>query len=383
MIESFLGAGFAKGKGENLPASWANLTAVGAQALIGQVAYAPLMLDDFKPSSDQRERRRQQTLFDNVGRSAVNGQSRIRSKQSGGLDESTAKPKCLIFSSGEDTPEGQSLNARIFRIELQRSLISEKLTAIQQNATNGTFAALTATFIQWIAPNIETILSESEAKIDAIRDRLLTHTTDMHGRSVTAVASFIYGWQTFLSFAVEKGGYTRKEADTLLGHIEKALLDNAREQQASIKAESGVEKFINTLNILHQTGKLRFASSASNAYDPNVMGEELGGYNDEEGVYLIFDACYKLVQQFLQATGEGIGESKLTLKKRLNEAGHIASADKDRLDKSIYKFGGKQTLTHLKPGVIRLRKSSMQEPQPTPEPNYGDSTTAADSTYVN
>lgn len=372
VIQSFFGAGFAKDKGKNLPGSWANLTAIGAQSLVGQVSHALVVLDDYKQSADSRETPRQQKIFDNVARPSVNGQQRLRSKQTGGLDESTYKPSALIYSTGEDTPAGESLNARLFRYELTTSLISDRLTHLQHAAIRGDYAALTSSFIQWLVPNWQTLQTTREVALDAIRDRLRINATEMHGRSISAVASLLYGWQTFLDFAVEAQGYTRDEADALLASIETALLANAQEQQEAIRAESCTDKFINTINTLLLTEKVRIIPKDGkvNAQAPSTSNGELIGYYDTEGVYLIPEMAMKVVQEFLRATGDGIGEKLPTLTKRLNDTGLIASIDKGRNTKTVYPKGQAKGIRsiHIKPDVLNVAGGGASEPKRAPEP---------------
>src|SRR5262249_32749850 len=141
----------------HFPASWSS-TGNALEALAFTTKDALLVVDDFAPqgsSADvQRYHREADRLFRGQGNRA--GRARMRADSSLRLPK---PPRGLVLSTGEDTPRGQSLRARVLVLEVSPGDLGPQpgepnpaLTACQQDAAAGKYAAALAGFLAWLAP---------------------------------------------------------------------------------------------------------------------------------------------------------------------------------------------------------------------------------------
>lgn len=116
----------------HLPGSWSSTAnAIEAQAFYCKDAlYA---LDDFVPTGTSWQVRAYQTNADKIIRAAGNQAGRARLTDLSSL-QTTMYPRSLILSTGEDTPEGHSVRARMLILELSPGDIDPKeLSKAQAN----------------------------------------------------------------------------------------------------------------------------------------------------------------------------------------------------------------------------------------------------------
>src|SRR5262249_29022958 len=152
--QQHFGSGF---NARNLPANWSS----SGNALEGLAFTAKdvvLVVDDFNPTGSSADVQRMHREADRLFRGQGNHAGRQRMRSDGSL-RPTKFPRGIIVSSGEDTPKGQSLRARLLVQEICKHDLGPQpptpnavLTTCQRDGGDGLFAQCVAAFIVWLAP---------------------------------------------------------------------------------------------------------------------------------------------------------------------------------------------------------------------------------------
>ncbi len=157
----------------NLPASW-NSTENYLVEMAFILKNVAMGTDDFNPRGGDYEVRSWHRKADVVFRSQGNrsGRGRLRADITA---RPTHFPRGLIFSTGEDTPTGQSLRARMLILELSRSDFEiTSLTPHQKAAGKGLYSQTLSAFIAWVAERYTEIWGEgSRDRVEELRDQAI------------------------------------------------------------------------------------------------------------------------------------------------------------------------------------------------------------------
>src|SRR5262249_18488459 len=147
-------------------------------------------------SDAARQHREADSLLRRQGNSA--GRGRLRSE---GTLQALKPPRGLIVSTGEDTPRGQSLRARLFVLKLSPGAVKwERMTPCQQDAAEGLYAAAFAGFVRWLAPRLDEVRGEMPRRLAALREEATA--SGHHKRTPGMVANLFFGLELFCRFAV-------------------------------------------------------------------------------------------------------------------------------------------------------------------------------------
>ena len=212
----------------HLPGSWES-TENSLELLLFQAKDTLLVVDDFKPKGPKSDQDRLHAKADRVFRLLGNALARGRltpeMKQ-----RAERRPRCLLLSTGEDVPRGQSLKARSVVIMMDERITSgepaKRLAEAQQQARRGVYAQAMAAYLTWLAPRIETLQEQFTVLTAEERDHL---NIPGHARSSSNTAQMLLGMKCFLQFAYEAEAITEEEAQNCLKRCLKALLQVAHE----------------------------------------------------------------------------------------------------------------------------------------------------------
>jgi hypothetical protein len=335
---------------DNLPTTWKSTSNYNA-ALAFLVKDAVLGVDDFAPTGDQGGSTRQHQEADNLLRGQANRAGRGRLRSDASL-RPPRPPRGLIISTGEATPRGQSLRARILVIEMSRGMLdTTTLSPYQQDARQSLYAAAFSGFIRWLAPRLGQIQAEMPARLAALR--LQATSDDLHRRTPATIANLAYGLELFAEFAVEAKAMTRKQAESFLNRCWKAL-GEAAAAQAEVQGHGDTAKrFLSLLQTALKTGKAHVAGARSNQPDhPQCWGWRQQGdgwapcgsqIGWVDGTNLYLDPAAATVAKSMAEGGEAFNIGDKSLHKRLHEGGFLVQIDKARERLLIRKtLGGKQ-----------------------------------------
>jgi len=141
----------------HLPASWLS-TGNALEGIAFQAKDAVLVVDDFCPTGVKADIARQHKEADRLVRAQGNRSGRQRMRADSTL-RPCKPPRGMILSTGEDTPRGQSLRARMLILDVPPGMMEwNALTLCQNDAAAGVYTQALAGFVQWLAPRYGEIL---------------------------------------------------------------------------------------------------------------------------------------------------------------------------------------------------------------------------------
>ena len=284
LVQQHFGQGMTRLK---LPANWGS-TANALEAIAHVAKDVLLTIDDFCPPSGS-EAARYHAKADQVMRGAGNGSGRQRLRADTTI-RPDKPPRCLILTTGEDSPRGQSLRARMFQVDMKKDDVNAgRLTECQDAAAAGRYAQAMAGYIQWLAPQIDQIRAKLKEEIDDERGK--AH-QGKHARTPTSIAELKVGFAWFLRYAFDAGALHADEVKEYLERCDNALEIAADGQTNDQQDEEPTAKFLRLLASAIASGRAHVASICgkvpSQGFDMadqviNPQGMAWGWWSDHNG----------------------------------------------------------------------------------------------------
>lgn len=306
------------------------------------LSHALAVIDDYIPTGSQQDIARMQKAADHLIRGSANGAGRDRLDSTATL-RASRPPRAQVLATGEDLPPGHSLRGRLFIAELPADGMDwDALTVCQGHARNGLYALAFAGYIRWIAGQMDT----NAGFVDALAEhrtqlRAAATTAGQHRRTPDMVASLTLGWRTWLDYAAAVGAVTAEQRESLYTRIWRALVAGA-DAQADAQADANpVRIYLDSLRASIVGGHAHLTDldgrCPPRAQAWGWVSEHVGadltdrprgariGWVDGEQVYLDPDAAYAMAVRHGRATGLPALPGEATLRKRLHDAGILAS----------------------------------------------------------
>jgi hypothetical protein len=374
-VASLFGRHFGAGLDARHLISWESTeNALEAQAFT--LKDSLVIVDDFAPTGTSYDVQRWHKKADRFLRAKGNASGRARM----GADLSmraTKPPRALILSTGEDTPRGQSLRARILVLEHGEDEIDwEKITRCQRDAEAGLYAQAMAGYLKYLAARYEEILRQLPEERRQLREEITR--SDQHKRTPGIAADLCIGLQYFLQYAEDVGAVTAAESQGLWERGRKAILEAAASQEGHQAVSEPARRFLELLRSAISSGRAHLASTGGDK--PKENAKALGwrktdsdyddwrpqgdrvGWVDGEDLYLEPETSYRVAQREAQG-GEALSVSAQTLRKRLKEKGLLASTDEKRETLTV-----RRTIEGVKSrNVLHLHLSSLFSDREKPD----------------
>jgi hypothetical protein len=383
----------------NLPGTWES-TENSLEMLLFQAKDTVVVVDDFKPVGGRNAQDNLHKKADRVFRAIGNGAGRGRLNSN--LEQrAERRPRCMLISTGEDVPRGQSLKARCVVLTMTEkitetgSAASKKLEAAQKEARSGMYAQVMAAYLEWLAPRIETIQAQLPDLIANERNRL---NIAGHGRSGTNTANLLLGMRYFLQFACECNALTTQEAQSYLERCERALRQIAEEAAQENAQERPSEQWLRLVRAAITSKGAYLASPKGDCpgtaygwnksirsieHDGHMVEEETFrgggqqiGWIDGDDIYLLPEPAYTAAKKAGSASGDEITTLESMLYKYLEQDNMLASTDLKKARKTItirkYLESAQQRVLHLK------KEKFFPAPDDTPD-KLPDSSDSSDS----
>lgn len=329
----------------HLPGSWSS-TANALEAQAYKAKDALFTIDDFIPLGTSWQIKQYQKTADQIIRGQGNQAGRARLTDTSNL-QTTMYPRGLVLSTGEDTPEGHSVRARMIIAELDPGTIDPaKLTEAQ--AKRPSYPLAMAAFIQWLAKDLKKNRQAMKKLADETRD---ANISVGHSRTPPTLGQLLAGVFEFLVFAAEIGAIEPQHANTLWNEAQDALTKLAESQQQYLTAADPTEHFLTTLRSIlaipagHLKSRnggipdtptsLGWNQTSNDGEMPSFrcVGPRLGWVDKpHDMIYLDANVTYDTVRR--HSRGQ-ITITKHTLFKRLREAGHLTKVDDTRKRNTI------------------------------------------------
>jgi hypothetical protein len=374
VVQSFFGKEF---NGANLPENWSSTgNAIEKKAALAKDAM--LVVDDFVARGTQSDVARMHRDAERVLRSQGNQSGRDRMTSTTELRGANV-PKGMICATGEDLPNGHSLQARCVIINMKKGgTDTDLLSQLQHYAKKGDLVQLNSNFIRWIAStadagNIEQYFHEA---LSACAEQL---PAEGHARTRDNLSQVLVGLWIYLKYAIDVGLMDSANADGFKSKAIKTALALSKIQVGVDKDASDAERFIKLLQSALSMGSCHIAKedggypdyyiaagwkiTGADKYEQIVgQGPKVGWIRDEQ-ILLDFSAAQKVVKQLSQATGNYLGSSDRAISKALYEAKMLADASKDRLTIKATVEGQRKSLLCLHKSLIIDIDYDVSEPK--------------------
>lgn len=247
LCQQHYGADFIK---ENLPGSW-NSTAFALEEKLFTAKDSLFVIDEFKPKGGSIAVARLHDVADQVFRGSANGSARARLDKNAQLRPERPS-RTMILSTGEDTPRGESLRARLLIIPVsERDIDTAALTRCQQAAVEGRYCAALAGYVRWVASDYEGVRAKLEARQKELRLELQV---GKHRRTADNSARLLAGFELFMDYTVSSGVHDRETADKHCQLCKQALLALAEEQDQLQEEYNPATRFCEYLSSAFNSG---------------------------------------------------------------------------------------------------------------------------------
>jgi hypothetical protein len=379
----------------NLPGSWMSTSnqLLAIAALAKNVIFP---VDDYVPAGSQADIDRAHRDADRVFRSLGNQTGRGRCNRDGTPKEGRS-PQCLIVSTGEDVPDGRSLNSRLLALEVKDGDVLSParfptLSLAQHEARNGLFARVMASFLAWLAPCYEwerATLHEQKAKFREqfrARNRL--------ARTVDIAADLLAGFDMFLDFCEQEAGLSERRREQLWEQMHDALYFILDQQDEVTQEADPVSRYLTLLVSAMATGlaHLKPRSGTEPQQNQTLWGWKLVprrvddidedgthsshvdtyyvsqgvqvGWVDYDHVYLDIAASLAVVQKLAKDSSlRPLPLTQRTLGKSLAARGYLSNNSGDHYTSKLYIGGAQKRVLHLHESKL-IEFAYYQQPDP-------------------
>jgi hypothetical protein len=326
-----------------LPGNWTS-TDNALEGLAFILKDALLVIDDFAPSSNRNDAERQHRAAERLIRGQGNHSGRQRMRADATL-RPPKPPRGQILSTGEDLPRGHSITARLGVLDVSRGTVKlPRLSECQRDAANGMYASAMAGFLAWLAPRYAKVRGLLERERIELRDLFVGKYP--HARTPDIIANLLIGLRYLLRFAESVGVINPRECQDLWNRGEAAFLHVADQQGEHQRAADPISRFPEILAAVISSGRGHVAGvdgkqptappsleawgweCGSGMGAHRARGDKLGWVG--EHLYLDPDSTYAALCEFVREQGQTYPITPQTLKRRLNEAGHLIRTEPDR-----------------------------------------------------
>ena len=321
----------------HLPAAW-SATENRLELLASLAKDVVLVIDDFvlPANATSQDRARLMAKADRVLRAQGNNSARGRLRADLTL-RPDRPPRGLIASTGEETPAGASLRARMAVSEVRTDDLNvEELTIAQRQAVAGVYARAMAGFIRWLAPQLDKVQGEFKAMREERRHQFEIN----HKRSADVFAQLSAAWTILLRFAREIGAVTEPECSAIEVEVGKAMEELIAEQKELQASSDPIARFRDLVMAAFVAGKTHVANTMHTGHcqpdDPEKWGWRLKrdvwqpqgdciGWVDKAGLYLQFEVAFEIARKM---GGGDFSVSSETLLRRMADRKLLLTIDK-------------------------------------------------------
>jgi hypothetical protein len=282
-----------------------------------------LWIDDYAPRPSAKEMQDQERKAQRIIRAQGNLSGRARMRADMSL-RPAYYPRGVTLSTGELHPTGTSTFARMLQLEVGPDDTDLRALAASQ-ADSPLLAEAMVAYIQWLQSQLETLVPALHERWLELRATALSELTH-HTRHPEVFAHLMIAWELFLGFACAMGVLSDQERQERREAGLHALIEAINQQRLDAAAEDPVQRFRSHIQEAFIQGKVyvsddydgpppdasRWGWSLQTIYQQGgttsdewkpFPGASMLGWVDDEFLYLIPDASYRLVYENLQRAG--------------------------------------------------------------------------------
>jgi hypothetical protein len=229
-------------------------------------------------------------------------------------------------------------------IEIEPDAVNlEHLTQSQRDGEQGLLATAMGAYIEWLLADFTARVEKFRERVDELRSTF----TARHRRTPAAAAELTAALDMFLAFAVEAQAISQRAREENMDEATQALDTVARSQAAAAAGSDPATRFRDLVRTLIATQRAHLLGTDGSipqdadtlGWRCNSPGSEKGqwiadgpaiGWADGGDLYLDPDGSYAAAQELASKQHEPLGITAQTLRKRLAEAGLLASREENR-----------------------------------------------------
>jgi Bifunctional DNA primase/polymerase, N-terminal/Domain of unknown function (DUF927) len=370
LAQSFFGPSMTA---QRLPSNW-NSTPNSIMGLAFAGKDVQLVIDDFVPSGSRSDISGHQKSATRVFRDQGNNSGRGRANPDGTPRPATP-PRGMLLATGEDKPQGHSIQARLILLEVAPNDVDLKeLTVAQSLAARGVYAQVLSSFIQWLAKDLEKWRDGLPVALERLRPEFPAE----HGRTTDAIAQLAYALEMFDGFLEETEAMGPEERETLKAMCLEGLHEATHAQRDGQAQADPIDRFIDLLHRLVMSQEAHLENMTGDypknrfAYGWTRHGKEgkrIGWVDDRatpHTIYLDPTISYSVVMQTTASGHEPFPWPLGTLLKNLRDRALIVTEGADKRPTV------KRTIDGTRRRVVQLVGNPFSDESDDSEPSEKD-----------
>jgi hypothetical protein len=264
IAQQFFGREF--GLEQNTPLAWSS-----TEAYILEILHIAkdtlLLLDDYVREGGQMSAAGMESKAANVIRSVGNTAGRGRADITGAIRQ-RHNPRALPLSTGEETPAGQSIQARMVHIKVSKGDVRmSHLTNSQVQADEGVYEKTLGAFLGFVAADYEALQSAYATRVRQLQHNLHSN----HMRVSENLARLAAGFECFLRFAMKTRGILQSEAEQHWQRFWNGLAYILTSQERNQLAEDPVRESMRLLKLAVDAGEYLLTPAKSAKPTRNIL----------------------------------------------------------------------------------------------------------------
>ena len=272
-------------------------------------------------------------------------------------------PRGLILATGEDLPNGHSLQARCLIMSINKGATDKAtLSDLQTAAMSGHLSQIMSDFIMWTAEQADK--GKIKKHLTRAHAECKSHFTDKgHARMGDNLSTSLSGLWLLLEFANERASFSDAKVQQLKSKAISAA-QNLAQLQVSVDQEgSEAERFVALLQSSLSMCRAHMADKDGNQpYHCTALGWKMIGTGDHEKldgqgprigwvvddcVYLDPKAALSVIKPLSSQIGNYLGSSERAISKALQEANMLAKYEAGRTTTKVTVEGRRKPLLCL------------------------------------
>ena len=270
---------------------------------------APMLVDDFYPTTNRKDQQRMISTFESLTRSAGNRSGRGRMMENLRLRD-TFYPRGMVWFTGEDLIGAGSALARLNLVEIEPNSVDLKMLSALQQRSYLLPHALTD-FLRWWRDNRDQARSKFAVKTD---EELIYNQFGnfFHGRLIRQISLWQRMMAVLCDWLIDRQVCSEEKVEDLLQSAGTVFIDNAKLLQRRIQNTTPTKQFVDIILALHASDKLWIKDWIHFSEDKPV-GKEFLGWRKEQFIYAQSKNLWHLIQEYCQREGSAFPVRQNTL----------------------------------------------------------------------
>ena len=326
------------------------------------------LCDDFAPKQDYREKKAQDSNAELILR--MYGDRVAKGRSSNKLDIKNMNiPRGMMLVTGEGIISGESSNARLLSIDVNRESVNlDILTRIQKNTS--ILGEAMRGYIEWLMYHLnnkhdldDTLENILKDNFEFYRDELVDKYGEyVHGRTIESISWLKIGFTCMLQYMVDINiieESRQKSYEKRLDIVMNNLIDS---QIELISSNSPVEEFLNTLKEAIDSNSIKLGTLNSKNQVIDDKTENMYGYRDSDYYYFYLDKIYSFVKWEQQKKGVYMSINQKSLVNQLREEGIVKSDSRNNSPKKVIHVKdatGKDGYKYIRPRLLHIERSKI------------------------